>query len=324
MHAPRVRTAVFSHKQAVHASSLRVAIRARIRQGEDLPEYTYCGAHKPGTAALFFRGRLPPPIPIRVLLCGLRKLCFSRRGPISWPRRSVCRCDGKEPCAPIRSRRCVQSLRCARMRLKRRQPGVRSKVGARQKDGAFQAQDTAGATLQWRPHRWWHTLMPARSHAAHGHLLLSGSRRPLASCYTESDSKHSHTGVAMPSHPLQRARPTTGHGLDGQWRLTSAARFCFTGQVSARSPPTLGGGSKIHTTIDGGKQGTPGGNPTLFPFSTSVRHPWWPAACRQAPVHAAGAGHSAGRTMWQPDRVSLLGYCTAGARSYELVQDACL
>ena len=240
MHAPRVRTAVFSHKQAVHASSLRVAIRARIRQGEDLPEYTYCGAHKPGTAALFFRGRLPPPISILVL-CGLRKLCFSRRGPISWPRRSVCRCDGKEPCAPIRSRRCVQSLRCARMRLKRRQPGVRSKVGARQKDGAFQAQDTAGATLQWRPHRWWHTLMPARSHAAHGHLLLSGSRRPLASCYTESDSKHSHTGVAMPSHPLQRARPTTGHGLDGHWRLTSAARFCFTGQVSARSPPTLSG-----------------------------------------------------------------------------------
>ena len=41
-------------------------------------------------------------------------------------------------------------------------------------------------------------------------------------------------------------------------------------------------------------------------------------------IHAAGAGHSAGRTMWQPDRVSLLGYCTAGARSYELVQDACL
>ena len=306
MHAPRVRTAVFSHKQAVHASSLRVALRARIRQDEDLPEYTYCRAHKPGTAALFFRGRLPPPIPIRVLLCGLRKLCFSRRGPISWPRRSVCRCDGKEPCAPIRSRRCVQSLRCARMRLKRRQPGVRSKVGARQKDGAFQAQDTAGATLQWRPHRWWHTLMPARSHAAHGHLLLSGSRRPLASCYTESDSKHSHTGVAMPSHPLQRARPTTGHGLDGQWRLTSAARFCFTGQVSARSPPTLSGaGSKIYTTkIDGGNsRPAPGGNGS---------------------IHAAGAGHSAGRTMWQPDRVSLLGYCTAGARSYELVQDACL
>ena len=176
---------------------------------------------------------------------------------------------------------CLQRLRCARMRLKRRQPGVRSKVGARQKDGAFQAQDTAGATLQWRPHRWWHTLMPARSHAAHGHLLLSGSRRPLASCYTESDSKHSHTGVAMPSHPLQRARPTTGHGLDGQWRLTSAARFCFTGQVSALSPPTLStAGSKIHTKDQNSWRG---GNHPLHvecPLLLPLLSPFNPHPCR--------------------------------------------
>ena len=51
-------------------------------------------------------------------------------------------------------------------------------------------------------------------------------------------------------------------------------------------------------------------------------HRGWVAACTFS--HAARAHHGAGRTMWQPDRVSLLGYCTAGARSYELVQDACL